>query len=178
MRVVAGTARGRQIEAPPGQATRPTTDRVRESIFNALGSLDALEGARVLDAFAGSGALGIEALSRGAAHCTFIESDRRTLAVARRNTERLGLADRAAFVAGDALALVATVEADLALCDPPYAFDRWPELLAALRSDLVVIESDRPIEPGEGWETLRSRTYGGTVVVFARRVRPQPEGAA
>lgn len=178
MRVVAGTARGRQIEAPPGQATRPTTDRVRESIFNALGSLDAVEGARVLDAFAGSGALGIEALSRGATHCTFVEADRRAMAVVRRNVERLGLADRASFVPGDALAVAARVDADLALCDPPYAFDQWPRLLAALPSALVVIESDRVIDPGQDWETLRSRTYGGTVVVFARRVRPQPEGAA
>ena len=178
MRVVAGTARGRQLDAPPGSATRPTTDRVRESIFNALGSLDALDGARVLDAFAGSGALGIEALSRGAAHCTFIESDRRTLAVAQRNVDRLGFAGRCDFVLGDALAFAHRFDTDLALCDPPYVFDQWPALLGALRADLVVIESDREITPPAGWETARSRTYGGTVVVFARRVLPQPEGAA
>ena len=73
MRVVAGTARGRRLVAPAGRDTRPTSDRVRESIFNALHSLGAVEGATVVDLFAGSGALGIEALSRGAAHCTFVE---------------------------------------------------------------------------------------------------------
>ena len=76
MRVVAGELRGRKILAPEGKTTRPTTDLAREATFNALGSLDVVVGARVVDAFAGSGALGIEAISRGAVHCTFIERDR------------------------------------------------------------------------------------------------------
>ena len=76
MRVVAGTAGGRRLTAPAGSGTRPTPDRVREAVFNALGSLDAVIDARVADLYAGSGALGFEALSRGAAHCTFVERDR------------------------------------------------------------------------------------------------------
>lgn len=76
VRVVAGDLRGRRIEAPTTEATRPTTDKVREAVFNSLRSMDVVEGARVLDLFAGTGAMGIEALSRGAAHCVFVESDR------------------------------------------------------------------------------------------------------
>ena len=85
MRVIAGTARGLRLDAPPGRSTRPTLDRVRESIFNALTSADLLAGSVVLDAFAGSGALGIEALSRGAETCVFVERDRAALAALRSN---------------------------------------------------------------------------------------------
>ena len=93
MRVVAGELRGRRINAPLGKKTRPTTDKAREATFNALGSLGVVVGARVVDAFAGSGALGIEALSRGAEHCTFIERDREALEVLGENLETLGLTD-------------------------------------------------------------------------------------
>ena len=85
MRVVAGELRGRRIDAPPGLDTRPTTDKVREAVFNALGSLDLIRDATVADLYAGSGALGIEALSRGAAHCTFVERDRTALRTLRGN---------------------------------------------------------------------------------------------
>ena len=95
MRVVAGDLRGRRIEAPPGHDTRPTTDKVREAIFNALGSLDLVRDARVADLFAGTGALGIEALSRGAAHCTFVERDRNVVRTLRGNLEHLGLGNAA-----------------------------------------------------------------------------------
>ena len=81
LRIVAGTVGGRRIDVPPGQGTRPTSDRVREALFNALESLDAVDGARVLDAFAGSGALGIEALSRGASHATFADTDPQAIEV-------------------------------------------------------------------------------------------------
>ena len=105
MRVVAGELRGRRIEAPPGTDTRPTTDKVREATFNALGSLDLVRDALVVDMFAGSGALGIEALSRGAAHCTFIERDRTALRTLRDNIDVLGLTDKARVVPGDAMVL-------------------------------------------------------------------------
>ncbi|MCU1345742.1 MAG: putative ribosomal methyltransferase [Acidimicrobiia bacterium] len=177
LRIVSGTGRGRRIEAPVGRGTRPTTDRVREAIFNALGSLDVVEGATVVDLFAGSGALGIEALSRGAERCTFVESDRRVIPMVRSNLDRLGMAERAEVVHAEARAyLRGRVQFDLALLDPPYEFDEWPDLLAALTAEMVVIESNRVIDPGEGWETVRTRTYGSTVVVFARTVRgPAPE---
>lgn len=170
VRVVAGTARGRRLSAPPGRAVRPTSDRVREAVFNALASLDAVEGAAVVDLFAGSGALGIEALSRGAAHTVFVERDRRALQAIHANLVATGLAERATVVADDALAWVEhrhEAPADLVLVDPPYAFDRWPALLAALEARLLVVESDRRIDLGPRWRVVRERRYGGTVVQFA-----------
>ena len=103
MRVVAGELRGRKILAPEGKTTRPTTDMAREATFNALGSLDVVVGARVVDACAGSGALGIEAISRGAAHCTFIERDRAAIEVLRENLSTLGITDRATVIRGDVM---------------------------------------------------------------------------
>jgi 16S rRNA (guanine966-N2)-methyltransferase len=137
---------------------------VREATFNALGSMDALEGATVLDAFAGSGAMGIEALSRGAARCTFVERDREALAVLRANLETCKLGpDRAAVVVGDG-ARPGAGRFDLALLDPPYAFDRWDDLLAGLDAGIAVCESGRPLEPPTGWRLVREKAYGGTVV--------------
>ena len=173
MRIVAGTARGRRIEAPPGRDVRPTTDRVREALFNSLGSLGVVEGARVIDLFAGSGALGLEALSRGAAHVTFVEQDRRAANVVRRNLDTLGFTDRALVVDDDALVwLSGAPAAALMLCDPPYAFDGWPDLLAASPAPLVVAESDRSIEPPDGWELVRTKRYGTTVVTIVARSAP------
>ncbi|MBN2621981.1 MAG: 16S rRNA (guanine(966)-N(2))-methyltransferase RsmD [Acidimicrobiales bacterium] len=171
MRVVAGTARGRTLVAPPGARTRPTTDRVREAVFNALWSRGALEGARVVDLFAGSGALGVEALSRGAAHATFVDSDRAARAAIRRNLEACGLADRATVVAAPVERWVAAhggdERFDLVFCDPPYAFDRWAELLSSLPADLVVIEAAAPVALPAGWALERQSRYGGTWVGFA-----------
>src|SRR5215207_4063793 len=123
MRVVAGELRGRRIEAPPGNDTRPTTDKFREAVFNALGSLDLIRDAVVVDLYAGSGALGIEALSRGAATCTFVERDRTALRTLRANIEHLGIERRSKVVAGDALVQARGLPADVALADPPYGFD-------------------------------------------------------
>ncbi|HET6953825.1 MAG TPA: 16S rRNA (guanine(966)-N(2))-methyltransferase RsmD [Acidimicrobiales bacterium] len=175
MRVVAGSARGRTLVTPAGARTRPTTDRVREAIFNALGSRDAIDGAQVVDLFAGSGALGIEALSRGAAHVTFVDRDRAARQAIRRNLDTCGLADRAQIVAATVerwLASLAGTRFDLAFCDPPYAFDRWAALLDAVPAALVVVESDRPVPLPEGWHLDREARYGGTWVGFAA----PPEG--
>src|SRR5262245_10228804 len=121
MRVVAGACRGRTIIAPDGLDTRPTSDRVREAVFNALGSLGAVEGARVVDLFAGTGALGIEALSRGAERCTFVERNRGARDVIHENLQNLGLVGRAEVVANDVLLFLRDAPAfDLALVDPPY----------------------------------------------------------
>ncbi|PIE32786.1 MAG: 16S rRNA (guanine(966)-N(2))-methyltransferase RsmD [Ilumatobacter coccineus] len=168
MRVVAGHLRGRRIDAPPGSDTRPTTDRVREAIFNALGSLGILEDAVVADLFAGSGALGIEALSRGADRCTFVERDRSALKVLGGNLAALGLDDRSRVVAGDAL-LAAGTDADIVIADPPYTFDEWDRLLSAVTAPFLVAEADHVIEPVEGWTVTRSKRYGRTWVTFLER---------
>jgi 16S rRNA (guanine966-N2)-methyltransferase len=170
VRVVGGSARGRTLVAPPGGRTRPTSDRVREAIFDALRSRDVVEGADVLDLFAGSGALGVEALSQGAARATFVDSDRAARRAVRRNLEACGFVDRGVIVAAPAERFLARPGAeryDLAFCDPPYAFAAWEPLLAALPADFVVIESDRPVAVPAGWELVREGRYGGTWVGFA-----------
>ena len=177
MRVVAGELRGRRIEAPPGGDTRPTTDKVREAVFNALGSLDLVRDARVADLWAGSGALGIEALSRGAAHCTFVERDRTALRVLRGNLEHLGLDPVSRVVAGDAVAQAAQLDVDIVLADPPYQFDGWLDVLRSVRAPFVVAEAGRSLEglaelAAAGWEAVRARRYGRTWVTFFQRIDP------
>jgi len=191
MRVVGGTARGRRLQAPAGAGTRPTSDRVRESVFNMLFSLSSatdgeegeVEGAVVLDLFAGTGALGIEALSRGAARVVFVESDPAAIAAIRANLASTGLGP-AEVIRADALSGLgrhplggsASGEAeearfDIAFCDPPYRFSHWPRLMEVVPARLVVAESDAPVGPVEGWDVTRSRQYGGTVVEVLRRKR-------
>lgn len=188
MRVVAGTARGRRLRAPDGEGTRPTSDRVREAVFNSLYSLGAIADARVVDLFAGSGGLGIEALSRGADHAWFVESDRHAADVIDDNLSTLGLADRATLVRGSVASALGALphDIDLVLVDPPYAYDEWADLLTAIRTlvhdeAVVVVESDRSIETPDGWEKMRERTYGGTVIAFVAPagppVEPDPTGA-
>jgi 16S rRNA (guanine966-N2)-methyltransferase len=122
LRIIAGEWRGRTIDAPPGQSTRPTADRVRETLFSMLASrLGAFEDLRIADLFAGSGALGFEALSRGAAHVTFAESDAQAAAIVRRNADRLGASQRVQIRGGSALTLPRSEPFDLILADPPYA---------------------------------------------------------
>lgn len=175
MRVVAGSLRGRAIKAPDGDATRPTTDRAREALFNALNSLGAIDGSNVLDLYAGSGALGIEALSRGAAKCTFVERDRRALEAIRSNVSHLGIADRSNVLAGDVPTLLAGLrQFDLVLADPPYGYDEWGRLLdliaPCLAPDaLVVAESGRELTPSDEWEIVREKRYGRAWVTFLRR---------
>lgn len=121
MRIIAGKWRGRRIEAPQGLSTRPTADRVRETLFSMLASrLGTFEGLRVGDLFAGSGALGLEALSRGAASATFVEIDPKATAAIRRNAEKLGAGERVRVIAGSALALPRSEPFDLIFADPPY----------------------------------------------------------
>lgn len=174
MRVVAGTARGRKLQAPPGDGTRPTSDRVREALFNALASLDAVDDAVVLDLFGGSGALGIEALSRGARHATIVDSDRSARAVIEANLAATGFAAAATVVGGDALAHLARTadRYDLVLLDPPYAFADWPGLLQAVterlaEDALVVIESRDAVAVPAPLGIIREKRYGSTVVTFA-----------
>ena len=175
MRVVAGSLRGRPIVAPEGEGTRPTTDRAREATFNSLVSLGAVEDAKVVDLFAGSGAMGIEALSRGAASCAFLERDRKALDSIRHNIKTLQLTDNTTVLSGDVMTnVVALRNVDLVLADPPYDFDRWTDLLTVLNlviapSGVVVCESGREIQPPEGWEAIRSKRYGRAWVAFLQR---------
>jgi 16S rRNA (guanine966-N2)-methyltransferase len=175
VRVVAGIARGRRLTAPKGETTRPTSDFVREAVFNALHHQLDLPGATVLDVFAGTGALGIEALSRGAAHATFVDRDRAAIAAIRANLEVTGFTDRAtvrqADVTRPAGAALPTV--DLAFADPPYAFadDAWRDLLTRVDASVLVVESDREVDLGDAWGVLRSKRYGTTVVTLAATSR-------
>lgn len=185
-RIVAGTAGGRTLAVPPA-GTRPTSERVREALFSRLEHLDAVDGARVLDLYAGSGALGLEAVSRGAAHAVLVDAARGAVDVCRRNARALGLADRVDVVADRVdryLARVApdggaTEAFDLVLLDPPYdlADDALAGALAAVarctapRGVVVVERSSRataPVWPAP-LEALADRRYGETQVWFAER---------
>jgi 16S rRNA (guanine(966)-N(2))-methyltransferase RsmD len=154
-------------------AVRPTSDRVRESIFDILGSQGGVDGLSVVDLFCGSGALGLEALSRGAASATFVDQDAGALDAVRTNLDAVGLGDEPTTVVRAALPgwLAGAPSFDLALCDPPYTFDAWPQLLSILRADVAVLESSVPIALPAGWMVARERRYGGTLVTVA-----QPSG--
>ena len=165
MRIIAGAWRARPIEAPPGQATRPTADRVRETLFNMLASrLGSFEDLRIADLFAGSGALGLEALSRGAASATFVERDTAAAAAIRRNVERLGAADRAQILPGSALALPHSRPFDLIFADPPYAAGSGTAAVHAIATagwlapgGWLSIETSRT-EPVDAGDFLRDAT--------------------
>jgi 16S rRNA (guanine966-N2)-methyltransferase len=150
---------------------RPTSDRVREAIFDILGSRGGVEGLSVVDLFCGSGALGLEALSRGAVSATFVDQDPGALDAVRTNLASVGLADEPVVFVRAALPgwLAAAPAFDLALCDPPYTFDVWPELLSTLQAETAVLESSVPILLPDGWMVARERRYGGTLVTVAHR---------
>jgi 16S rRNA (guanine966-N2)-methyltransferase len=133
LRIIAGAWRGRSIEAPPGRITRPTGDRVRETLFSMLISrLGSFAELRVADLFAGSGALGLEALSRGASSAVFVENDAKAAAALKRNAEKLGAASQVRIVIGSALSLPPSDPFDLILADPPYAPGSGASALAAI----------------------------------------------
>ena len=184
-RVIAGTAGGRTLRTPPGSGTRPTSDRVREALFSALDARDAVRGARVHDLYAGSGALGLEAASRGAASVVLVESDRRAADVISRNVRDLGLPGirvlRATVAAALAPQPAPSDAADLVLVDPPYDVDE-PTLAAVLDrlaagwlapDGLVVVErstrSPEPTWPPGIRPSGKPRKYGETTVWLATR---------
>jgi len=173
--VIGGELRGRRLSAPPGTSVRPTSDRVREAIFDILFSRGGVVGAQVVDLFAGSGALGIEALSRGAASVTFVERHPEALAAIRANLVSVGLPDAerdgdATVVRADVDSWVATTASryDVALVDPPYRYEGWGTLVPRLPADLAVLESGAEIGSSEGWVVIKSKRYGGTIVTVAR----------
>lgn len=178
MRVIGGRSRGRRLAAKLPASVRPTSDRVRESIFDILGSRGGVEGLAVVDLFCGSGALGVEALSRGAASATFVDLDPHALAAVRHNLAAVGLADASVTLVRAALpgwlGTVAPGAFDLALCDPPYDFDEWAALLdalqaGALQAGTLVTESSAPIGVAAPWMVAKERRYGGTLVTVAQR---------
>ena len=174
MRVVAGQLRGRRLSAPPGRTTRPTADRVREALFSILGDMDGL---RVLDLFAGSGALGIEALSRGASEAVFVDISRRATVTVEANLESLGLA--AEVHQRDAMAFLGraagSVPFDLVFLDPPYDWasrlagplaERLPAILT--EDARIVTESDKRSPLLMPFSLVRERTYGDTRIAVHR----------
>jgi 16S rRNA (guanine966-N2)-methyltransferase len=186
MRIVAGTHKGRRIDAPAGRDVRPTSDRVRESLFNILDHRDWGDGGRsvvldavVLDAFCGTGALGLEALSRGAAHVTFMDSSRHALAACRANVAALGENAHCDILQGDALHPVRPrTPCTMVLMDPPYRSDLAAPALAALDAAgwiaagaICVVETGakEDVETPEGFELLDARKYGAARVTFMRK---------
>lgn len=186
LRIIGGEQRGRKIEVPSGDGVRPTTDRVRESVFNLLRQL--VPGRPAFDLFAGSGALGLESLSRGASHATLVESDHRVAAVLRRNVQHLQYEQRSSIVTADVFRWIGRgiawpSEPAIVLIAPPYAyFDRriddlqrlWTVLVAEMPEDTAIVMQapgrfDRSLLPaGQDWE---SRRYGDTQVVICQTCR-------
>jgi 16S rRNA (guanine966-N2)-methyltransferase len=184
MRIIAGTARGSKLKTLPNEALRPMLDRVKEPMFSILQHV--VKDARVLDLFCGSGSLGLEALSRGAADCTFVERSRELIALAQVNAEWTHLADKAQFIESDVLALVVRPPqgepADLVLADPPYAMMDDPNARARLFASIealiggwvapnaIVVLHHRPL-PFAIWPTKRleqwdQRVYGQSQITF------------
>jgi len=175
VRIIAGVARGRKLTVPEGRTIRPTPDRVRQSIFDVLGQF--FRGERVLDLYAGSGAMGFEALSRGASRATFVDRDREALRAIETNARKLGWSERVRVVAADAEAHVrgaGRLEYELVFLDPPYRTTPEPALRALAEAGLpdgalVVAEHDSDWQAGEAYGSLRRwdhRRYGTTAVTF------------
>ena len=184
MRIVAGELKGRAIQSPAGLDVRPTSDRARQAIFNILEHAPwsgGLEARRVIDVFAGSGAMGLEALSRGANRCLFVDNSEASLAAIRANVAAYGLGERTRLLRQDATRLGARHEGrpvfDFAFLDPPYAKDLAGPVLATLRTEgwlapdaVVVLErgsGEAAIET-PGYEGLDKRRYGAAEVLFLR----------
>jgi 16S rRNA (guanine966-N2)-methyltransferase len=190
MRITGGELAGRRLRVPRGDV-RPTAERVREALFSMLAHRDALAGARVLDAFAGSGALGIEALSRGAASATFVERSREVAKTLAQNLAALGLAPRARVIVRDAASALRGFAperdaCDLCFVDPPYASGLAAETVALLAERrlltaraLVVAESDRRHAPGPiaGLSLAIERRYGDTLISLYALANPVTAGA-
>ena len=178
MRIIAGQFRGRPLQVPQGSETRPTADRVREALFSMLASrLGSFEDLRVADLYAGSGALGLEALSRGAAHATFVENDPKAQSAIKANADKLGVIARARVVGGSALALPRSDPFDLVFADPPYSPGSGTAVVKAVTSadwlapaGWLSVETDRrdPVEPGD-YSVELEREIGRARITLLRR---------
>ena len=177
MRIIAGEARGRTIDSPLGNHTRPTLDRVRENLFNMIQTK--VRNARVLDLFAGTGALSLEALSRGAASAVMGDNDRTAHRIQKQNTEKLGFADRAEILLADWRETLRRIEGrqfDLVFLDPPYAMTDLREVFRALEGltgpdSFVMVEHEAkvPVICGDGFEKTDERKWGFCAVSFYRK---------
>jgi 16S rRNA (guanine966-N2)-methyltransferase len=178
MRIIAGEWRGRKLVAPAGQQTRPTADRTRETLFSMLASrLGSFEGLRVADLFAGSGALGLEALSRGAAHATFVESDQSALRAIQANVQGLSARERVSVRALSVASLPRADPVDLIFADPPYRPESGTEAAAAVAKagwlaagGWMAIETQRgeEVSPPDGWEIEATRDVGRARLTLLR----------
>lgn len=183
MRIIAGRFKRQPLRAPAGHATRPTTDRTRESLFNLVESRLALGGAEVLDLFAGTGALGLEALSRGAAFATFVEKQGAVLSCARQNAAALGVEAQSLFLSRDAVTFLRTYAGppfDLIMADPPYtlgALPRLPDLALPhlCAHGVFTLEHDtrHAFDAHPALDT--SRPYGRTIVSLFRPPAPEAD---
>ena len=192
MRIIAGQFGGHGLKSPPGHETRPSTSRVRESLFSLVQARIYLEGAEVLDLFAGTGALGLEAISRGASLVTFVEQKGDVLDYARENAEKLGVEDKCIFIQGDAVEYLrnyAGPELDLIMADPPYKLEEMQELpdlaIPHLQRDGVfTLEHSSHDWFDDHPHLMTSRPYGRTIVSLFRPPLPpkeeenEPEAAA
>ena len=177
MRVVSGSARGRRLQPVPGMNTRPTTDRVKENVFNLI--QDHVRDADVLDLFAGTGQLGIEALSRGAAHCDFIEHNGTAYNVVSKNVQTARVQDRASLhrvEARDFLAKAAAKKYSLIFLDPPYGGTILENALSGIErfdilsaNGIIICESAVEDRFAHGFEVVRERRYGATMITVLRR---------
>jgi 16S rRNA (guanine966-N2)-methyltransferase len=175
IRIIAGTLGGRKIDAPDGRRTHPMSERIRNALFNSLGK--SVEDATVLDAFAGTGAIGIEALSRGAKHATFIERDRTAQQILAGNIDTLGLADRTKLIKAPVASWIDTYDGpkfDLIFADPPYhdtQFSTVFSLLGLLKPSALMVlshpgRSESPTRPGV--VVVDNRSYGDATLTFYR----------
>lgn len=178
MRVISGSARGLKLNTPSDDRVRPTTDRVKESMFNII--QDRVYDSQVLDLFAGSGALGIEALSRGASQAVFCDNSSDSIEIIRSNIEKARVVDRSQLVSGDFKRCLRDMETrkqkfDLIFVDPPYYKGLFEEVLETIKTreilkkdGIVIVEHDanRPIEPLEGLEVFKEKKYGITMLTF------------
>ena len=177
MRIISGSARGRRLAAPKGDRVRPTTDRVRESLFSILGDV---RGDVVVDGFAGTGALGCEALSRGAKECVFVDVHQASVALVRENVGRIDAKDRSRVLKGSFPKVVGGIagEVDLVFLDPPYGkdalvgecFEAMAQASCVVEGTLVVLEQevDDALPEHEGFACEDTRVYGRTRVTWWR----------
>jgi 16S rRNA (guanine966-N2)-methyltransferase len=186
MRIISGDKKGTTLQAPPGEATRPTLSRVRESVFDTLSQI--IPGAHIVDLFAGSGSLGLEALSRGAVHCTFIENSPLALTALRANIQKLGYGNVSTVITGDAIQECAKISfathVTVIFSDPPYGRGLAQDTLTVLERNntlpagsVVVIQcgsrDDLQIGEGSVLQLFRTKTYGETAVYYFE-VQPTP----
>ncbi len=182
MRVLTGANKSRKLLSGVSEATRPTSSRVRKSVFDILWSRVGIEGKSVLDLFAGTGAMGIEALSRGAKEACFVDRSKRAIGVIKENLRRLEMdPSRYRVVNSDYSSFLDSYHGndfDIAFLDPPYAFADWNELLVRVPAAIMVCETRNPIQPPSGLEKLLERKYGTTLVTLFKASKSAVEKGA